>query len=74
MIIAAEAPDIAQESAVVNLLTDRATLAKYGEAGKEYARRYDWSTLFVGLHDVIGFEPSAEICPPLGNDWTSSLK
>lgn len=48
-------------SAVISLLSDSARLAKYCENAKEYARRYDWNSLFSSLLDVIDIETSSKL-------------
>lgn len=49
-------------SAVIGILNDRARLMKDGENAKEYARRYDWNTLFTGLFSIIGIEAPMVVC------------
>ncbi len=39
--------------AVLDMLSDSAALAGYGQRAKEYAKRYDWDAVFSGLVDVI---------------------
>jgi glycosyltransferase involved in cell wall biosynthesis len=38
----------------IEILSDPAQLAQYGERGMEYAKQYDWQVLFPEFHKAIG--------------------